>query len=99
MFVALSRFVVRNGMEEEVRAAFLSRPHLVDDAPGFMRMEVLRPLGHPEEFWLVTWWKDEASFDSWHRSHAFSESHAGIPGGLKLVPGEQRISRLEQIAE
>lgn len=98
MFIALSRFVVRNGMEEDVRKAFLDRPHLVDGAPGFVRMEVLRPLGQPEEFWLVTWWDDEASFDAWHRSHTYSESHAGIPRGLKLVPGEQRISRLECIA-
>lgn len=99
MFVALSRFVVRNGMEKDVRAAFRDRPHLVDGAPGFVRMEVLSPLGRPEEFWLVTWWDDEASFDAWHRSHLYSASHAGIPRGLKLVPGEQRISRLERIAE
>ena len=28
-FCASSRFVVRNGMEEEVRRAFQSRPHVV----------------------------------------------------------------------
>ena len=63
-FVALSRFVVANGMEEAVRAAFSERPHRVDQAPGFLRMEVLRPEGHPEEFWLMTWWQEEASFDA-----------------------------------
>lgn len=99
MFVALSRFVVRNGMEEDVRSAFQERPHLVDDEPGFIRMEVFRPLDHPEEFWLMTWWEDEGSFDTWHKSHKYKDSHAGIPRGLKLVPGEQRISRLERIAE
>lgn len=98
MFVALSRFVVRNGMEDEVRTAFEERPHLVDLAPGFIRMEVLRPRERAEEFWLMTWWEDEASFDTWHKSHAYKDSHAGIPRGLKLVPGEQRIRRLECIA-
>lgn len=99
MFVALSRFVVRNGMEDDVRAAFEERPHLVDLAPGFIRMEVLRPRERSEEFWLMTWWKDEASFDAWHKSHAYKDSHAGIPRGLKLVPGEQRIHRLECVAQ
>ncbi|HCZ14916.1 MAG TPA: antibiotic biosynthesis monooxygenase [Candidatus Accumulibacter sp.] len=98
-FVALSRFTVANGMEEEVRAAFVARPHLVDAVAGFVRMEVLRPQGHPEEFWLMTWWLDERSFDAWHRSHVYHDSHRGMPKGLKLVPGRTEISRLELVAE
>lgn len=97
-FCASSRFVVRNGMEEEVRMAFQSRPHVVDHAPGFCRMEVLRPIANPEEFWLMTWWTDEAAFVHWHRSHDYRESHAGIPKGLKLVAGSVQIRRLELIS-
>jgi len=85
-------------MEEEVRRAFQSRPHLVDDAPGFCRMEVLQPLDRPEEFWLMTWWTDEASFVNWHRSHEYHVSHAGIPKGLKLVPQSVEIRRLELLS-
>lgn len=97
-FCASSRFVVRNGMEEEVRHAFVARPHVVDHAPGFCRMEVLRPLETPGEFWLLTWWTDEAAFVTWHKSHDYRESHAGIPKGLKLVPGSVQIRRLELIS-
>lgn len=61
-FVALSRFTVANGMEAEVRQAFADRPHLVDGTPGFVRMEVLAPLDDPREIWLLTYWRDEASF-------------------------------------
>ena len=43
----MSRFTVANGMEDEVRQAFRDRPHLVDDAPGFVRMEVLSPVDDP----------------------------------------------------
>lgn len=56
-FVALSRFVVANGMEAEVKAAFRARPHRVDRAVGFVRMEVLCPLDRPQEIWLVTHWR------------------------------------------
>ena len=86
-------------MEEEVRLAFRSRPHLVDSAPGFRRMEVLRPLDKPEEFWLMTWWTDEASYAAWHESHDYHASHAGIPKGLKLVQGSVEIRRLEMISD
>jgi heme-degrading monooxygenase HmoA len=99
MFVSLSRFTVANGMEEDVRRAFLSRPHQVDSVPGFVRMEVLRPQGCPEEFWLMTWWHDEAAFDTWHHSHAYHDAHRGIPKGLKLQPGATVLSRLELIAD
>lgn len=96
-FVALSRFTVANGMTAEVRQAFLDRPHLVDGAPGFLRMEVLTPLDKPEEFWLITWWSDEGSFQAWHGSHHHHDSHRGIPRGLRLVPGETQVRYLEQL--
>ena len=43
MIVALSRFTIANGMDEEVRTAFRDRPHLVDAATGFLGMEVMSP--------------------------------------------------------
>lgn len=97
-FIGFSRFVVRNGMEVDVCRAFQSRPHLVDQAPGFCRMEVLRPVEKPAEFWLMTWWTDEASFNNWHQSHEYRQSHAGIPKGLKLLRGSVERRRLERIS-
>ncbi len=97
-FVALSKFVVANDMADSVKAAFRQRPHLVDSARGYLRMEVLSPLERPEEIWLITFWTDEASFRAWHHSHLYRESHAGIPKGLKLLPGETQIRSFEHVA-
>src|SRR5688500_8690828 len=66
MFIALSQFTVANQMTEEVKGAFTNRPHLVEDAPGFIRLEVISPLDDPDEIWLMTWWNDEESFRVWH---------------------------------
>jgi len=96
-FVALSKFVVANDKTAEVKAAFRARPHLVDDAAGFVRMEVLSPLDRPEELWLVTFWTDAASYRAWHHSHLYRDSHRGIPAGLKLVPGETKIREFEHV--
>lgn len=98
-FLALSKFKVRNGLEAEVRAAFLRRPHLVDDADGFVRMDVVSPTGDEAEFWLLTWWRDEASFRQWHHSHLYRESHAGIPHGLKLVPAATELLTFRYITD
>ena len=97
-FAGLSKFVIANGMSAEVKAAFRNRPHLVDDAPGFLRMEVISPLERPEEIWLLTFWTDEGSFRAWHHSHLYHESHRGIPKGLKLAPGETKITYFEHVS-
>lgn len=82
----------------EVKAAYRNRPHLVDDAPGFLRMEVISPLERPEEIWLITFWTNETSFRTWHHSHLYHDSHRGIPKGLKLMPGETKITHFEHVS-
>lgn len=99
MILATSHFTLASDMADEVRAAFMQRPHHVDQAPGFIRMEVVSPLDQPREFWLLTWWRTAADFETWHRSHAFHDSHAGIPKGLKLVPKSTAIRLFELVAE
>lgn len=99
MFVALSRFTIRNNMDEQVRQAFVDRPHLVDSVPGFVGMQVMSPMENPAEIWLVTRWSDKASFHRWHKSHAHHLSHAGIPKGLKLVAGSNEIRYFNLFAE
>lgn len=97
MFVALSRFIVANGMTSQVKAAFHARPHLVDSAEGFVRMEVLSPRDAPDEIWLITWWVAETHYQAWHRSHEYHESHKGIPKGLKLVPKSAQLRYFDHV--
>jgi len=40
MIAAISKFEIQNGMEEEVKSAFKNRPGLVEQAKGFVRMDV-----------------------------------------------------------
>jgi heme-degrading monooxygenase HmoA len=99
MFVALSRFTIRNDMAAEVRQAFSARPHLVDKERGFLGMQVMSPLENQAEIWLVTRWTDEHSYRTWHKSHSYHESHSGIPKGLKLVPTGTEIRFFDLFAE
>ena len=98
MFIALSQFTIANNMTEEVKEAFIKRPHLVEDAPGFVRLEVISPLDNKDEIWLLTYWCDEDSFKLWHHSHLYHDSHKGIPRGLKLVPKSVRLRFFEHIS-
>lgn len=97
-FTAISKFEVRNEMEEEVRQAFLDRPGFVESAEGFVGLHVLRPLENPAEFWLITHWESQEAFDHWHLHHK-SESHQGIPKGLKLVKRSFELRYFEHVTE
>ena len=98
MFIALSKFVVANGMTNEVKEAFKNRPHLVEDNPGFVRMDVISPIDNPDEIWLITYWENENSYQLWHHSPAHHQSHQNIPKGLKLVPNKNEISFFEHVS-
>jgi heme oxygenase (mycobilin-producing) len=97
MITVLSRFVVANGMEAEVRDAFVNRPHLVENAPGFVRLEVLSPAEEPKEFWLFTYWETEQHFRDWHKHH-LHDSHKIIPKGLRLDARGTRVQVLHHVA-
>ena len=98
MISVLSKFVVANELTDKVKESFLNRPHAVDKFPGFVRLEVLSPHDSPNEIWLLTHWQDELSYRQWHTSHAYRESHAGIPKGLKLVPSATQLRLFDLVA-
>ena len=98
MVVALSRFRVANGCESAVRDAFLNRPGLVDDAPGFLGLEAFTETGDPALFYLVTRWTDAESFHRWHSSPDHKHAHQGIPKGLKLDASFTMLRTLDRIS-
>jgi heme oxygenase (mycobilin-producing) len=98
MFVALSKFVIANDTSAAVKNAFCQRPHLVESAAGFVRLDVLSPEKDPNEIWLITYWATRDNFEEWHRSHLYRESHSGIPKGLKLVPKTTSLTFFEHVA-
>ena len=99
MILAISRFRVQNGLEGQVKAAFFSRPRLVDTVAGFLGMETYTEIGDPALFYLVTRWTDLASYQAWHKSDLHHRSHRGIPKGLKLDASFTQVVLLERLAD
>jgi len=85
-------------MTAEVKQAFRDRPGYVNSASGFLRMDVLSPHTNPDEIWLITYWTDQQSYETWHRSDAHRQSHKFIPKGLKVVPGSTRVEFCEHVS-
>ena len=78
MIVVSNRIQVAKGHEQEFEARFAGRAGLVENMPGFVRLEILRPI--KGDFYVVlTHWQDETSFRAWTDSAQFKEAHANRP--------------------
>lgn len=98
MVLVMSKFRVANDKSEEVRKAFLNRPRLVEDAPGFLDFEVLTDNEDPSCFYLLTRWINLSAYRVWHSGEAHRQSHQGMPPGLKLDPSFTKVLALNPIA-
>lgn len=100
MFAVISKFTVDNkdNMTASVKNAYVGRPHLVESAAGFVRLDVLSPVQNPDEIWLITYWTDQTSFQEWYRAHSYKEAHSNIPAGLKLISDRSEMLFFQHIS-
>ena len=82
-----------------MREAFLNRPGRVDQAAGFLGLEVFTDTEDAAQFYLVTRWTDAECYGRWHASPEHHKAHAGIPKGLKLDASFTLVRTLDRIAD
>ena len=94
MYVSVSRLRVPEERAPELVAAFRRRAHLVDDADGFVDLQVWQSDRDPTELMMVSRWRDRASFTAYMRSPAHRASHDRIDPELDAAI---RLERLEHL--
>ena len=88
MFVVANRIYVAPGSEPAFEERFRTRPRQVEQAAGFIRSEVLRPISEGSPYVVLTHWQDEASFRRWTETPSFRAAHASPrqPEGMFSQP-------------
>jgi heme oxygenase (mycobilin-producing) len=94
MYVSVSRLRVSEDRAPELVAAFRARAHLVDDADGFVDLQVWRSDRDRTELLMVSRWRDRASFTAYMRSPAHRASHDRIDPDLKAAIDLERLDHL-----
>ena len=99
MYVSMSRLRVPGERADELVSAFRRRAHLVDDADGFMDLEVWRSDRDSDEqaaeLIMVSRWRDRECFKAYMQSAEHRESHERIDPGLD---GAIKLERLEHLS-
>lgn len=91
-FVVSNRVQVATDWREEFEARFRRRAGQIDTQPGFVRMEIHRPVDDDSPYVVQTVWRDEASFRNWVGSEDFKAAHAN-PLPKDAFNGESRMER------
>jgi heme-degrading monooxygenase HmoA len=102
VYVSLSRLRVPGERAEELVAAFRRRARLVDDADGFVDLQVWRSDRDPCELVMVSRWRDRAAFTAYMRSEEHRVSHDRIDPELDAAIKLQSLEHLhtyEVVAE
>ncbi len=81
MIVVSNRIQVAKGQESAFEGRFEGRARLVERMPGFVRMEVLRPL-KSDYYVVLTHWESPEAFEAWTEAEVLWRLGAllGVPG-------------------
>src|SRR5574337_171564 len=93
MIVAANRVLITKGYEQEFEKRFEQRLGAVDQMPGFIRNEILRPiLG--DYYVVLTYWESKEAFEAWTQSESFRQAHAN-PAPKEMFAGRSQLEMHE----
>jgi heme oxygenase (mycobilin-producing) len=102
MYVSLSRLRVPVARADELVAAFRRRARLVDEADGFIDLQVWQSDADPGELVLVSRWRDRHAFKAYMKSEQHHISHRRIDDDLSRAIKLERLEHMhtyEVVAE
>jgi heme-degrading monooxygenase HmoA len=88
MFIAMNRFQVMPGKEDEFEEIWRRRETYLEGVPGYVRFALLKSQMTPGEYVSHSTWKDRQSFVDWSQSEAFQKAHrqGSLAGVLQGPP-------------
>jgi heme-degrading monooxygenase HmoA len=78
--VKINAIEIPPGAGEELERRFAARQGAVENAPGFLGFELLRPVSGETRYFVYTKWENEEAYQAWASGPA-REAHARGAGG------------------
>lgn len=94
MYISMSHLKVPAEDAPQLIAAFRARAHLVDEADGFVDLEIWHSDRDAERVVMVSRWRDRAAFTAYMRSADHQASHRRIDPGLQAAIRLERLDHL-----
>jgi heme-degrading monooxygenase HmoA len=82
MFVFISHLTVPDTDHDDLERHFRQRSRLVDDFPGFLYLQLLRPQAGEATHTFLTAWESREAFRRYMRSQEHATSHSREPADI-----------------
>lgn len=99
MFIAMNRFRIARGREDEFEKIWRERDSQLDGVPGFHEFRLLKGPEDDEATLYAshTVWDSREAFEAWTRSEAFRKAHAGARAPEGVYLGHPRFEGFEAV--
>ncbi len=99
MYVAMNRFKIALGKEQEFIDIWKNRDTYLAEVPGFKQFHLLQGATN-EEYTLFashSIWESAEAFSNWTKSEAFRQAHANAGGSKGIYLGPPQFEGFEQV--
>lgn len=99
MFIAMNRFRIAKGREDEFVEIWRQRESHLDAVPGFREFHLLRGPGAEDHtlFASHSVWESRQAFEDWTRSEAFRKAHAGAGARREIYLGPPQFEGFDAV--
>ncbi|MEM9279036.1 MAG: antibiotic biosynthesis monooxygenase [Pseudomonadota bacterium] len=101
MFLAMNRFKVNSGHEEDFENVWKGRKSSLDEMQGFIEFHLMRGAYHEEEKYTLfashTIWKTEEDFIAWTKSENFRNAHKNAGNNSGLYQGHPQFEGFNSV--
>ncbi|WP_028310219.1 antibiotic biosynthesis monooxygenase family protein [Derxia gummosa] len=99
MFLAMNRFRIAPGREQEFIDIWKKRESYLDEVPGFKEFHLLQGATTPEFtlFASHSVWESRQAFEDWTKSEAFRKAHAGAGASRDIYLGPPNLELFDAV--
>ncbi|MGB0670742.1 MAG: antibiotic biosynthesis monooxygenase family protein [Rhodospirillales bacterium] len=99
MFIAMNRFRIAPGEEDNFEAVWRNRDSHLEGVPGFRSFNLLKGPSDDNQTLYASHsqWDSREAFEAWTRSEAFRKAHAGAGDRRDMYLGHPQFEGFEVV--
>jgi heme-degrading monooxygenase HmoA len=99
MFIAMNRFRIARGREQDFIDLWKKRESYLDGVPGFQDFHLLQGATVDDHalFASHSVWSSRQAFEDWTHSEAFRKAHAGAGASKGIYLGHPQLELFESV--
>lgn len=99
MFIAMNRFKIATGSENEFIDIWKNRETYLNTVPGFKEFHLLQGPSHDDYtlFASHSTWESRETFEAWTKSEAFRKAHATAGGAKGIYLGPPQFEGFDEV--